>query len=203
MAKLVQVRAITAEFTGQLSGGDALGDPAEDEDQLRGAAVGAPRGRAGEGVEDAAAVAAAVIEHRCPMAAMDGDPVGLMATRAGQPAGVEGLQELGVVGVLVHHLGDREVQGRLRMGDVSADLIAYNNPRAWPQTARHRLDSGPTGLASNPRESESGLRCTSWLQALHDVGDRVMTPEIAVNDSWRSSGIATRRCGSPSPHPPG
>lgn len=40
------------------------------------------------------------------------------------------------------------------------------------------LDSGSTGLASNPRESERGLRCASWLRALLDAGDRVMIPEI-------------------------
>jgi len=139
MAEHVQLGAVAVETAGQLGGGDAPGDAAEDEDQLRGAAVGALQGRAGEGVEGPPAGLAAVVEHRGPMAAMHGDPVGLMATWAGQPAGVECLQELGIAGVLVHQLGDREVHGRLRPGDASAVLTEYDNPGARPQTTRHRI----------------------------------------------------------------
>lgn len=40
------------------------------------------------------------------------------------------------------------------------------------------LDSEPVGLASNPRTSERGLRCKSWLQDRLAADDRVMIPEI-------------------------
>ncbi len=40
------------------------------------------------------------------------------------------------------------------------------------------LDSEPTGLASNPRESEAGSRCMAWLRGLLAAGVRVMVPEI-------------------------
>lgn len=40
------------------------------------------------------------------------------------------------------------------------------------------LDSGPSGLASNPRDSEQGLRCKTWLCGLLAAGCRVMIPEI-------------------------
>jgi len=40
------------------------------------------------------------------------------------------------------------------------------------------LDSGPTGLASNPRVSDEASRCKAWLRALLVAGVRVMVPEI-------------------------
>jgi predicted nucleic acid-binding protein len=41
------------------------------------------------------------------------------------------------------------------------------------------LDSGPLGLASNPRRSGEGVACAEWLQALVTQGARVILPEIA------------------------
>jgi predicted nucleic acid-binding protein len=40
------------------------------------------------------------------------------------------------------------------------------------------LDSEPSGLASNPRDSEKSLRCKAWLWNLLAAGDRVMIPAI-------------------------
>ena len=40
------------------------------------------------------------------------------------------------------------------------------------------LDSGPLGLASNPRASEEGSRCKAWLRGLLVAGVRVMIPDI-------------------------
>jgi len=97
-----------------LGGRDALGDAAEDQDQLRWATVRALQGRSGEGVEDPAAGAALIVEHRGPVTAMDGEPIGLLASWAGQPSGVEGIEELGVAGILVHQFDDRKIHGRLR-----------------------------------------------------------------------------------------
>jgi hypothetical protein len=41
------------------------------------------------------------------------------------------------------------------------------------------LDSGPLGLASNPRAREPTRRCNEWLQSMLDANVRVMVPEIA------------------------
>src|SRR3954447_8080661 len=73
---------------------------------------GALERRAGEGVEDATAVATSVVEHGGAVAAVDAHPVGLAAAGAGRPIGMEPGEELLVAGVLVHQLGDREVHGR-------------------------------------------------------------------------------------------
>jgi hypothetical protein len=64
-----------------------------------------------KGVEDAAAMPAAVVEHRRASAALDANPVALAAAREGEPVGVQPLDQLGVAGVRVHQLGDREVHG--------------------------------------------------------------------------------------------
>ena len=69
------------------------------------------QGGAGEGVEDPAAVAAAIVEDRLAMTAMDAEPVAA-ASWAAQVVGVEGLEEASVAGVLVHQFGDREVHRR-------------------------------------------------------------------------------------------
>ena len=59
-----EFRAVAAQLAGQLGGGDALGEAADDQDQFPGPALDAVQGRAGNGVEDAVAVAAAEVEHR-------------------------------------------------------------------------------------------------------------------------------------------
>jgi hypothetical protein len=41
------------------------------------------------------------------------------------------------------------------------------------------LDSGPLGLATNPRDSEESRACKTWLRATLAAGVRVMIPEIA------------------------
>lgn len=41
------------------------------------------------------------------------------------------------------------------------------------------LDSGPLGLAINPRPSPRGNDCNQWIEALLASGGRVIVPEIA------------------------
>jgi hypothetical protein len=91
-----------------------LCDATEDQDDLRGAAVGLVEDRAGEGVEDPAAGRAAVVEHRGAIATVDTQAVVGVATRATQALGMEQLDDPAVAGVLVHQLGDREVHGCLQ-----------------------------------------------------------------------------------------
>lgn len=55
------------------------------------------------------APAALVVEHRGAMAAVDAEALGGAAAGAGQAGGVEHGEELGVAGVLVHQLGEREI----------------------------------------------------------------------------------------------
>src|SRR5262245_14638730 len=56
--QLQQLRAIAVQLAGQLRRGDALGEATNDQGQLPGSPLGAVQDRPGEGVEDAAAVAA-------------------------------------------------------------------------------------------------------------------------------------------------
>jgi hypothetical protein len=106
-----QVHAVTAQLAGQLRRRHALGDAAEDQDDLGRPPLHPLQGRPGPGVEDAAAVAALVIEDRVAMAAVDAEAVGGAAAGAGQAAGVEHGEELLVAGVLIHQVGEREIHG--------------------------------------------------------------------------------------------
>ena len=41
------------------------------------------------------------------------------------------------------------------------------------------LDSGPLGMASNPKNSPLFLECQTWLDSLLQKGEKVVLPEIA------------------------
>ena len=114
MAEAQQLRAIAVELTGQLGRRHPLGEPAHDQDQLDGSPFGPMQGGAGEGVEDPPARPAAEIEDRGAVTAVDAQLVARTAPRAGQAAGVEPLDQLGVAGVLVHQVRDGEVHDTLR-----------------------------------------------------------------------------------------
>jgi hypothetical protein len=119
-----QLLAVATQLAGELGGGDPLGEAPEDQHQLDDRPLGAPQRRAGEGVEDPMAGLAAVIEERGAVAAMDTQTVACPAPGTNQPVREKPVQELGVAGVLVHQLGDREVHGRLRssQGEGSASI---------------------------------------------------------------------------------
>jgi hypothetical protein len=111
--QLQQMPPAGLQLAGQLGGGRALGEAAEDQEDPRRGAMGPLPGGAGEQVEDPAAVAAAVVDHRGAVAAaVDGVPIGPASTAgASQALGVEQVQELLIAGHFVHQVEDREVHG--------------------------------------------------------------------------------------------
>jgi hypothetical protein len=121
VAELQQVLAVPVQLAGQPRGGLALGDPPEDQQDLRGPPVGLVEGGAGERVEHPAAAVAAVVQDRGAVPAVDPQAVPGLTARADQPVGVEHGDELLVASVLVHELGDGEVHGGLRCGDPDHD----------------------------------------------------------------------------------
>lgn len=112
--QLQQVLAVPLQLAGQPRRGLALGDPAEDQEDLGGPSVGLVEGRAGEGVEYPAAGATAVVEDRRAVPPVDLEVVAAPAPRAGEALGMEGLNEFLIAGVLVQELDDREVHELLR-----------------------------------------------------------------------------------------
>ncbi len=114
MAQPEQLLAVAPQLAGESGSRDPLGDAAEDQHQFDDRTPGALQGGAGEGVEDATAGLAAIIEDRGAVTAMDAQAVTGAAPGTGQPVGVEPVKELGVAGVRVHQLGDGEVHGHLR-----------------------------------------------------------------------------------------
>ena len=96
---------------------EGRGEAAEDRDELGRRPPVAPRAGAGEGVEDAPAVAAAVVQDRGAVAAVVGHAVVLQAPGAGQAGGVEPAEDEPVAGLFVHQLVDGEIhRGRLGGG---------------------------------------------------------------------------------------
>jgi hypothetical protein len=108
-----QVLPVPVQFASQTGRGRALGDAPEDQEDLRGAAVGLAEDGLGEGVEDPAA-RAVVVQDRGTGPAVDPKSLATLAARAGQSLGVEDLDKSLVAGLLVHQLGDREIHGSLR-----------------------------------------------------------------------------------------
>jgi hypothetical protein len=102
--------AVGSESAGQSGGGGARGDATHDQDQFTGAASEAVEDRAGDGVEDSAA---AEIEDRGALATVDRRAVVHRTARAGQPRGVQPLDQLGGARVLVPQVGDRDAPGCL------------------------------------------------------------------------------------------
>ena len=109
MPQLQQVLAVAAQLAGHLGRGGRIGDAPEDQQQLGRGPPDALQGRPGEGVEDAAAVAALVVDHRVAMAAVDAEAVGGAAAGAGQPVGVQQGEQPLVAGVPVHQVDQGEV----------------------------------------------------------------------------------------------
>ena len=116
MSEFEQLRPAAPQLAGELGGGDALGDAAEDQDQLDRPPFGPLEDRPGKGGTDAAAGGAAIGQDRGPVAAMDSEPIAVAAVGAGQAVGMEQLDEEFVAGRLVHQVADREVHGRLLTG---------------------------------------------------------------------------------------
>jgi hypothetical protein len=102
--------AADADLAGELGGGHPLGDAAEDQEDLSGAQMGPLPGGVGEHVEDPAAALAAVIDDRIiGAAAVDVEALASLTARAGEPLGVEQVEELLATPLLVHQVDDREV----------------------------------------------------------------------------------------------
>jgi hypothetical protein len=117
MAEHEQLRAAALQFAGELGGGDALGDTAEDQDQLDRPPLGPLEGGLGEGGKDAVAGGAAIGQDRSPVAAMDLQVVAVAAVGTGQAVGMEEADEEFIASRFIHQVADREIHGRLIIGD--------------------------------------------------------------------------------------
>jgi hypothetical protein len=116
MAEFEQLRATAPQLAGELGGGDALGDAAEDQDQLDRPSLGPLEGGLGEGGGDAAAGGTAIGQDRGAVAAMDLQVVRVAAVGAGQAVGMEQADEEFIASRFIHQVADREIHGRLVIG---------------------------------------------------------------------------------------
>src|SRR5262249_2369855 len=114
VAQLQQVPAAAPQLSGQLGGRRPLGDAADDQNQLAGAALRALQGRAGPGVEDAPA-GAPVVQDGVAMSPMDGQ-VATATGRAAQAPRMEGLDQEVVAGLRVQQVVQGEVHGGASAG---------------------------------------------------------------------------------------
>jgi hypothetical protein len=118
-----QMLATDADLAGQLGGGHGLRDPAEDQEDLGGAQMGPLPGGVSEHVEDPPATLAAVIgDRRVGTTAVDVETLGGATSGAGEPFGVEQIEELLAAPLLVHEVDDREVH------EVGSEEITISRP---------------------------------------------------------------------------
>jgi hypothetical protein len=116
MSEFEQLRPAAPQLAGELGGGDALGDAAEDQDQLDRPSLGPLEGGLGEGGGDAATGGTAIGQDRGAVATMDLEVLSAATMGAGQAVGMEEPDEEFIAGRLVHQLADREIHGRLIIG---------------------------------------------------------------------------------------
>jgi hypothetical protein len=110
MAQSEQMLAADPDLAREFGGGLPLGDPAEDQEDLRGAQISPLPGGVSEHAEDAAATLAAVIDDRgVGSTAVDIEAVGGAATGTRVPFGMEQIEELPAAALLVHQVDDWEV----------------------------------------------------------------------------------------------
>jgi hypothetical protein len=127
-----QMLAADPDLAGELRGGLPLGDTAEDQEDLRGAQMSPLPGGVSEHVEDPAAALAAVIEDRgVGTTAVDVEAVAGATTRAGEPIGMEQIEELQAATLLVHQVDDREVH------EVSSEEIKSSKPDGQENRSVH------------------------------------------------------------------
>ncbi len=134
-----QLGTIAIEFVGQLRGGDALGESSEDQDQFAGPAADAVKDGFGEGIKDATAMAATVIESGSTVTAMGQDLIGAMAARAGEATGVQPGDQGGITSVLIHQVGDGKVMVESHMGDDPGRTWSILKTGLRRKSIRHHL----------------------------------------------------------------
>src|SRR5512147_1261655 len=99
------------QFPSQSGRGHALGEPAYDEDDLRGVIM-SPLGHGPRpGLEDASPDSAPIVEDGGSIVAVDEEPVRRPAARTTEPLRVEQIEEEMIAGILIHQMVDREIQG--------------------------------------------------------------------------------------------
>jgi hypothetical protein len=105
-----QMLAAHPQLAGEFGRGHPLGDAAKDQEDLGGAVMCPLPGGVREHVEDPTAALAAVIDdRRIGAAAVDVNTVPGATTGAGEPLGVEQIEEPPSAPLLVHQLGDRKI----------------------------------------------------------------------------------------------
>jgi hypothetical protein len=107
-----ELLAVAVKFAGQLGGRRPLTDAAEDEDELDRRAMRLLERRAGVGVEDAAAVPAAIIEEGLMTAVVEGESVRSLARGTVQTLGMKDVNQELITRVRVHEIDDWEVHPR-------------------------------------------------------------------------------------------
>ena len=179
--KFQQVLAVTSQLEGQLGGRHALGEAAEEQHDLGGLAVGPRQGGAGEGVEDASAGGAAIVEHRGAMTMMDVEMVAVLAGRAGQAIGMEQADELVVAGVLIHEFDDREVHG----------VVSWDGKEADGMNLQILEPSQEGGSPNSPHEPTAESNAWAWIsryQAKRIAWSRyhiwIRPPGVSLSVRW-------------------
>src|SRR3954452_5181715 len=131
MPQFQEMSSATIQLPSELSRGHTLGETTNDEDQHRGAKMGALERGPGPGVEDPSTRGAAIVEDRFSIVAVDEEPIPSLAAGTTQAFGMEQVEEEVVTGVLIHKGLDREVHGSVSSRTERHSLlrISQNSPQ--------------------------------------------------------------------------
>jgi hypothetical protein len=134
VAQFQQMTAADPELACQAGGGLALGDPAQDQHDFGGAVMRAGQNGLGEGIEDAAAVPAPVVDDWLAVAAMDNHAIGLSAAWAGKSSRMQPAEHRLVTLRFVHEVNDGKIHGLLRERPIHC---AASREKREPLILRH------------------------------------------------------------------
>jgi hypothetical protein len=123
VSQFQQMPATAFELPGQLRRARALRHAAQDQHPFTTRAMRLLQQRSGEGVEDAPASTASIIQHRIARATMHAKSLAFLARRTTQAVRMQGSNQTLVTRSLVHEISNCKIHDR---SSVSSRLLHYN-----------------------------------------------------------------------------
>src|SRR3954454_2306117 len=179
MPQFQEMSSATIQLPSELSRGHTLGETTNDEDQHRGAKMGALERGPGPGVEDPSTRGAAIVEDRFSIVAVDEEPIPSLAAGTTQAFGMEQVEEEVVTGVLIHKGLDREVHGSVSSRTERHSLlrISQNSPQKSRVGQYH---SDPMSRACFLAGRAAGLAYRVHVSGLTSVQGRLAEGILSV-----------------------
>jgi plasmid maintenance system killer protein len=137
MLQFQQTRAIDLKLTRQLCHTLALGNAAQDQDQLRRPPTCGVENRTGERIEHRATAIALIIHHRFAMTPVNPQALACAAARAHQTLRMKKGDQTFIASTLIHQLRNREVHRQLLLEQPTLEPISLKGGRDKAPAKEH------------------------------------------------------------------